>query len=175
MHFETSDIIGRTLQQEPIGERFLYMFGIYTDNSGWIWWRWANIPWIFGGLKDDSCQNSTTVGRKWSDTVIKVGRKKEKTQFRYHNFITSIMRMVSIQCTGTQPYDWIKLQSILVLIAYCRIVFVLLFLRINVTEKNFWHMGNWTHDRGTNCLAHRSRTPYHYTKFLSLKTKFISA
>ncbi len=39
-----------------------------------------------------------------------------------------------------------------------------LFLRINVTEKNFSHMVNRTHDLGTNRLAHRSRTLYHYTK-----------
>ncbi len=47
------------------------------------------------------------------------------------------------------------------------------FLRINVTEKNFCNMGNRTHDLGTNRLAHRSRTLYHCTKSLSKKTKFI--
>ncbi len=30
---------------------------------------------------------------------------------------------------------------------------IIICLRINVTEKNFWHMGNRTHDLGTNCLA----------------------
>ncbi len=38
-----------------------------------------------------------------------------------------------------------------------------------MTEKNFCHMGNQTHDFGTNHLAHRSRMLYHYTKSLSLK------
>ncbi len=48
-----------------------------------------------------------------------------------------------------------------------------LFLRINVTENNFSHMGNRTHDLGTNCLANRRRTLYHYTKFLS-KINYVS-
>ncbi len=32
------------------------------------------------------------------------------------------------------------------------------FLRINVTENNFCHMGNWTHNLDTNCLAQRNVT-----------------
>ncbi len=51
----------------------------------------------------------------------------------------------------------------------------ILFLRINVTGKNFCHLGNQTHDLSTNRLAHTSRTVYHYTKSLSQKTKFIGA
>ena len=30
MHFETSDLIGRVLQQEPISERLSYVFSIWT-------------------------------------------------------------------------------------------------------------------------------------------------
>ncbi len=36
-----------------------------------------------------------------------------------------------------------------------------IFLRINVTVKNFCHMGNRTHDHANNCLAHINRTVYH--------------
>ncbi len=49
----------------------------------------------------------------------------------------------------------------------------ILILRINVIEKTFYHMGNQTQDSGTNCLAHRSRMLYRYTKSLIKKTKFI--
>ncbi len=34
---------------------------------------------------------------------------------------------------------------------------IYIFLRINVTEKNFCHIWNRTHNRGTNHLAHKSR------------------
>ncbi len=54
-------------------------------------------------------------------------------------------------------------------------MFYILILRINVTETNCCHIGNQTHDLGTNCIAHRSKMLYHYTKSLSQKTKFISA
>ncbi len=41
---------------------------------------------------------------------------------------------------------------------------LILFLRINMTEKNFCHIGNQTHDFGTICLSHRSGMLYHYSK-----------
>ncbi len=47
----------------------------------------------------------------------------------------------------------------------------LLFLAINVTEKNFCYMENRTHDLGTNRVAHRSRMLYHFPVFKSLASK----
>ncbi len=38
-----------------------------------------------------------------------------------------------------------------------------------MTEKDFCHMGNLSHDLGTNRLAHRCRMLYHFTKSLSQK------
>ncbi len=50
----------------------------------------------------------------------------------------------------------------------------ILFLRINVTENNFSHMGNWTHDLGPNRLTHRSRTLYHIPPVGILTSSIIS-
>ncbi len=52
---------------------------------------------------------------------------------------------------------------------------LILFLRINPSEKNFCYMGNQTHNLGTNRLAHRRRMLYHYTKSRSKIIKFICA
>ncbi len=69
---------------------------------------------------------------------------------------------VTLKGTGLYHYKGIAAITILV-------------LRINVTEKNFCHMGNQAHDLDTNCLAHRSRMLYQYTKSLSQTAKFINA
>ncbi len=42
----------------------------------------------------------------------------------------------------------------------------IIFWRINVIKKTFNDMGNRMHELGINCLAHRSRMLYHYTKSL---------
>ncbi len=43
-----------------------------------------------------------------------------------------------------------------------------------MTDNNFGHMGNQTHDLGTNSLAHRSRMLIqYYIKFLSQKNIYI--
>ncbi len=120
-----------------------------------LWYKCydTNIPTTSQYYYNPLYQQSTGLNVKMHHTETLT-----KSQHDYHTLYQHQARLsvwnTEIPTTCKHDFQWKSS------ISYTHIrldwVYDILFLTINVTEKNFCHMWNWTHDLGTNHLAHRS-------------------